>query len=239
MGNENYGKQYQDPLQAQLQGEGQGQLEGQGQAQLGLQAQGQGEGQGQGQGQYESSTSLNGNGNLNLDGNGNLNLDGNGNFNTNENHNATCTDVSVNVDVSASITPLIGDTTDGIVLYMPQTFEDGAISGNGNQIALDQINSLVANTTADGNWVSNWDSTSTLSASNSGDAHAGDAIQGALATGELQAATSTAASVDAFTQSIVLGANIQSNSFNTTIAGGNQDTHVGDITSGASGHGHV
>ena len=228
-----YGNQNQDPLQAQLQAEGQGQ----GQAQLGLQAQGQG--QGEGQGQYESSTSLNGNGNgnLNLDGNGNLNA--NADYNTNENHNVTCTDVSVNVDVSACITPLIGDTTDGIVLYMPQTFEDGAIAGNGNQIALDQINSLVANTTADCNSVSGWDSTSTLSASNYGDAHAGDAIQGALSSGEVQANTSIAATVDAFTQSIVLGANLQNNSFTATIAGGDQTTHVGDITSGASGHGHV
>ena len=50
--------------------------------------------------------------------------------------------------------------------------------------------------------------------------HAGDAIQGDLSTGALTANTSAAATVDAFTQSIVLGANLQNNSFTATIAGG-------------------
>ena len=47
----------------------------------------------------------------------------------------------------------------------------------------------------------------------------GDINQGALATGELQGATSAAANVDAFTQSIVLGANIQNNSFTLSVVG--------------------
>ena len=136
------------------------------------------------------------------------------------NYNITCTDVSVNVsvDVSACVTPLIGDTSDGFVLYMPQTI-DQYIGSNGNEIALDQINSLVANTTADCNSVSNTDGTFSASAYNDGSAHAGDAIQGDLATGAMTANTSTAATVDAFTQSIVLGANLQNNSFTATIAG--------------------
>jgi hypothetical protein len=140
------------------------------------------------------------------------------------------------VDVSACVTPLIGDTSDSIVLYMPSQDFSQSITGNGAEIALDQINSLVANTSADCNSVSNWDSSFSGSASNSGDAHAGDAIQGDLASGVNTANTSTAATVDAFTQSIVLGANLQNNSFTATIAGTSQETHVGDISSGVAHH---
>jgi hypothetical protein len=65
--------------------------------------------------------------------------------------------------------------------------------------------------------------------------HVGDISQGDLATGQLQGATSAAATVDAFTQSIVLGANIQNNSFTLALTGG--DSHVSAIDTGG-GHSH-
>ena len=59
--------------------------------------------------------------------------------------------------------------------------------------------------------------------------HVGDISQGDLATGQLQGATSAAATVDAFTQSIVLGANIQNNSFTLTLTGGDFHVSAADI----------
>jgi hypothetical protein len=139
--------------------------------------------------------------------------------------------------VSATVTPLIGET-DGqsFVLYMPQEISQALT--NGNEIALDQINALTANNSACGNDVyqSDWSSFNGNTV-NAGEAHAGDAIQGALASGAMTASTSSSAAIDAFTQSIVLGANLQNNSFTTTIAGHDQTTHVGDISTGG-GHGH-
>ena len=45
----------------------------------------------------------------------------------------------------------------------------------------------------------------------------------------MTANTSAAATIDAFTQSIVLGANLQNNSFTATIAGHDQTTTAGEI----------
>jgi len=50
-------------------------------------------------------------------------------------------------------------------------------------------------------------------------------------------ATSSGA-IDAFTQSIVLGSNLQNNSFTATIAGNDQSTTVGSIHDGGHG-GHA
>jgi len=236
-----------DPLQAQLQAqaEAQAQLEAQLQAQLQGQHQGQGQYQGQGenQNQYQSSenANLNGNGNLNgnLNGNENYNANGNenynanGNSNANENVNVNETSVSVHVDVQACVTPLISaDGNEGSIIYIPQTFNqsiDWDQDGNGGggaqtEVALDQINSLVANNEA--SCIHNSDgSTAWLSAENTGNASvAGGIAQGDLSTGALTANTSAAATADAFTQSIVLGANLQNNSFSATIAG--HDSHV-------------
>ena len=155
------------------------------------------------------------------------------NTNVNANYNVTSTDVSVHVDVSASVTPLIGDTSGGsFVLYMPQDIAQ-SISQNGNEIALDQINALTANNYADGNEVyQSANSSFNDNHTSAGEVHAGDAIQGALASGAMTANTSSSATIDAFTQSIVLGANLQNNSFTATIAGHDQTTHVGDISVG-------
>jgi hypothetical protein len=240
------GGKYEDPLQAQAQAEAQAQLEAQ------LQAQGQGQHQGQGQYQSSESDNFNGNGNLNGNGNfnGNANLNGNGNFNgnanlnanENDNHNANCntnenvnfnsTCVDVKVDVSASVTPIVGENNEGSVINIPQTFNqyiDWSQNGDGGggaqtEIALDQINSLVASNSASDIHNSDW-SHACATADNSGDASVqGGIAQGDLSTGALTANTSTNATADAFTQSIVLGANLQNNSFSATVAG--HDSHV-------------
>jgi hypothetical protein len=141
--------------------------------------------------------------------------------------------VDVKVDVQACVTPLISaDGNDGSIVFIPQSFNqqiDWGQTGNGDggaqtEIALDQINSLVANNEASCIHNSDWSSAWT-SAENSGDASvAGGITQGDLSTGALTANTSTAATADAFTQSIVLGANLQNNTFSATIAG--HDSHV-------------
>jgi hypothetical protein len=82
---------------------------------------------------------------------------------------------------------------------------------------------------------SDYSSVSGSGASESGGIHVGDISQGDLATGQLQGATSAAATVDAFTQSIVLGANIQNNSFTLALTGG--DSHV-SATDIGGGHSH-
>ena len=64
-------------------------------------------------------------------------------------------------------------------------------------------------------------------ASETGGVNVGDISQGDLATGQLQGATSAAATVDAFTQSIVLGANIQNNSFTLAITGADSTVTAG------------
>jgi hypothetical protein len=210
------------------------------------QAQGQGEGQGQlslqGQGQAQAQIAadlngnLNGNGNGNLNGNGNFNADGNLNGNLNDNVNHSTDSVCVDVSVDASITPIIGDLSDTTALYMPQDITQSfAHGGTDTAIALDQINSLVANNSACDVHNSDYSSVYGSGASEGGTIHVGDISQGDLATGQLQGTTSAAATVDAFTQSIVLGANIQNNSFTLTLTGG--DSHVSAIDTGGS-HSH-
>jgi hypothetical protein len=119
---------------------------------------------------------------------------------------------------------------------MPQDIAQSfTAGGTDTAISLDQINSLVANNSACDLHNSDYSSVSGSGASESGGIHVGDISQGDLATGQLQGATSAAATVDAFTQSIVLGANIQNNSFTLALTGG--DSHVSAADMG--GHGHT
>ena len=196
----------------QNQDQGQGQGEGQGQLSL------QGQGQAQAQIAADLNGNLNGNGNGNLNGNGNFNADGNLNGNLNDNVNHNTDTVCVDVSVDASVTPLIGDLSDATALYMPQDIAQSfTAGGTDTAIALDQINSLVANNLAP---ESTTPIIQRLPGSGATDpALASNISQGDLATGQLQGATSAAATVDAFTQSIVLGANIQNNSFTLAITG--------------------
>jgi hypothetical protein len=207
----------------QNQDQGQGQGEGQGQLSL------QGQGQAQAQVAADLNGNLNGNGNGNLNGNGNFNADGNlnGNLNDNVNHNSDT--VCVDVSVDATVTPLIGDLSDATALYMPQDISQNFnAGGTDTAIALDQINSLVANNSAQDLHNSDHSSMWGSGASEGGNVQVGDITQGALSTGELQGATSAAATVDAFTQSIVLGANIQNNSFTLAITGHDSTVTAGD-----------
>ena len=127
----------------QNQDQGQGQGEGQGQLSL------QGQGQAQAQIAADLNGNLNGNGNGNLNGNGNFNADGNLNGNLNDNVNHNTDTVCVDVSVDASVTPLIGDLSDATALYMPQDISQSfTAGGTDTAIALDQINSLVANNSA-------------------------------------------------------------------------------------------
>jgi hypothetical protein len=190
------------------------------------QGQGQGEGQGQlslqGQGQAQAQIAADFNGNLN------------GNINANINHSSDT--VSVDVSVDGNITPLIGDLSDATALYMPQNIDQTfTAGGTDTAISLDQINSLVANNSAQDLHNSDHSSMWASGATETGGITVGDISQGALATGQLQGATSAAATVDAFTQSIVLGANIQNNSFTLALTGG--DSHVSAADMG--GHGHT
>ena len=208
------------------QNQDQGQGEGQGQLSL------QGQGQAQAQIAADLNGNLNGNGNGNLNGNGNFNADGNLNGNLNDNVNHNTDTVCVDVSVDASVTPLIGDLSDATALYMPQDIAQSfTAGGTDTAIALDQINSLVANNTAQDLHNSDHSSMWGSGATESGAVDVGDISQGALATGQLQGATSATATVDAFTQSIVLGANIQNNSFTLAITG-----HESTVTAGDAGH---
>jgi hypothetical protein len=205
------------PFQLQAEGQGQGQLEGQGQGEL------------QGQGQYQSALDAN------LNGNGNLNE----NFNTDA---ATAVaqatsevDVQVDVAVAASLTPAIDLNIgpDSSLLYMPQEWSQ-TISGGvtATEIALDQVNSLIANNSSDGNSVSNTGSGmfdhDHLGNGVSADASASSGDWAAGSTGSDSATASPSATLDAFTQSIVLGANIQYNNFNTSVVGHDNITTSGD-----------
>ena len=193
------------------------------------QDQGQGQGQAQAQIAADLNGNLNGNGNGNVNGNGNLNVDGNLNGNLNDNVNHNTDSVSVDVSVDAGITPLIGGLSDATALSLPQDISQSfAHGGTDTAIALDQINSLVADNSACGVWNSDGSHVSNSGATEGGSVQVGDVTQGALATGQLQGATSAAATVDAFTQSIVLGANIQNNSFTLTITGHDSAVTAGD-----------
>jgi hypothetical protein len=212
-----------DQLQAPLQGEGQGQGEAQGQIQAALDA--------------------------NLNGNDNHNANTNTNYDSSVASATSNVNVDISADLKpASITDSNNDgsfntieishtTTweqgsqdladalnhfnngDGSLMFMPQTVEQSFSGGSTNTaIAMDQVNSLVANNNA-----------SDISLSNSGDHlfggdHIGNGANGGSALadvgdGATSATAGATAQLDAFTQSIVLGANIQYNNFNTSVVG--------------------
>jgi len=132
------------------------------------------------------------------------------------------------------------DNSDGSLLFMPQTFtQDFAGGGTDTAIAMDQVNSLVSNGTATGDYVSD-NATGSFDHNSLGDsANGGTATEtnGPISSDASWTDTATAgvnSTLDAFTQSIVLGANIQYNNFNTTIAGHDSITAGGDVHSGHS-----
>jgi hypothetical protein len=234
----------------------QAQLEAQAQAQGELQAQAQGQGQGehQSQSQHQSSENCNLNGNVNCDSNSNDNS--NCNFNANVNYNSTsvCVDVKVDAQVSESQQAPAIDMSclkidmpcnEGIVNLMPENIYQ-TISGDGegaNNVVfnVDQVNNLVSNGYASG--ITNGESATvscleggdTVGVGNSGSFSDWDGAVG-NATGNGNAFAQSldhAGAVDAISQSIVLGANVQLN--NMTFTG--HDSVVADHGSTADHHG--
>jgi hypothetical protein len=234
----------------------QAQLEAQAQAQGELQAQAQGQGQGehQSQSQHQSSENCNTNGNINC--NSDSNDNSNCNFNANVNYNSTsvCVDVKVDAQVSdaqqasaidMSHLDICAPNNEGIINLMPENIYQ-TISGDGagaNNVVfnLDQVNNLVSNGEASNISNGSWASVSNLSGGDSvgiGNAGHGSDFTGQVgnATGDGNAFTQSldhAGAVDALSQSIVLGANVQLN--NLTFSG--HDSVVADHGSTADHHG--
>jgi len=245
---------HQDPKDNDLQK----QLEVQAQAQGELQAQAEGQAQGQGehqsQSQHQDSENCNLNGNVNCDSNSNDNSNCNYNANVNYNSTSVCVDVKVDAQVCESQQAPAIDMSclkidmpcnEGIVNLMPENIYQ-TISGDGNNannvvFNLDQVNNLVSNgevsSISNGDWaqVSCLSGGDTVGIGNSGSFSDWDGKVGS-ANGDGAAFTQSlagAGAVDAITQSIVLGANVQLN--NLTFTG--HDSVVADHGSTADHHG--
>ena len=213
------------------------QLQAQAQAQGELQAQLQGQGQGQGQGQSQSqeSSNCNLNGNVNCDSNSNDNSNCNYNANVNYSSTSVCVDVKVSDQICESPQQAAIDMSclkidmpcnDGIVNLMPENIYQ-TINGTGdyaNNVTfnLDQVNNMVSNGYVSG--VSNGDcaEVSCLSGGNTvGIGNHGGDWDGSVGSHNGDGASFTqsldhAGAVDAISQSIVLGANVQLNNLTFT-----------------------
>jgi len=221
------------------------QLQAQAQAQGELQAQLQGQGQGQGQGQSQSqeSSNCNLNGNVNCDSNSNDNSNCNYNANVNYSSTSVCVDVKVSDQICESPQQAAIDMSclkidmpcnDGIVNLMPENIYQ-TINGTGdyaNNVTfnLDQVNNMVSN--GDCAEVSCLSGGNTVGIGNS--SYFGGDWDGKVgsANGDGAAFTQSldhAGSVDAISQSIVLGSNVQLN--NLTFTG--HDSVVADHGSSA------
>ena len=234
-----------DDLQKQLQAQLQGQAE--------LQAQGQAQGQGehQSQSQHQDSSNCNVNGNLNCDTNANENANCNINANYNTSSTTVCVDVKVSDQICESPQQAAIDMSclkidmpcnEGIVNLMPeniyQTINGTGEGANNVVFNLDQVNNLVSNGSVSD--VSNGD-LATVSCLSGGDttgigndSYLGGSWDGKVGSGNGDGAAFTqsldsAGSVDAISQSIVLGANVQLN--NLTFTG--HDSVVADHGSSA------
>src|SRR5690242_7481700 len=213
------------------------QLQAQAQAQGELQAQLQGQGQGQGQGQAQSqeSSNCNLNGNVNCDSNSNDNSNCNYNANVNYSSTSVCVDVKVSDQICESPQQAAIDMSclkidmpcnEGIVNLMPENIYQ-TINGTGdgaNNIVfnLDQVNNLVSNGEAYN--ISNGDCaqvTGLTGGNTVGIGNGGDEWDGKVGSGNGDGAAFSqsldhAGAVDAISQSIVLGANVQLNNLTFT-----------------------
>ncbi len=212
------------------------------------QAQGQGQGEGQSQCQTQSSDNCNVNGNLNCNSNANDNANCNVNANYNTSSTTVCVDVKVSDQVSESPQQAAIDMShldicapnnDGIINLMPENIYQ-TISGDGdgaNNVVfnLDQVNNLVSNGSAHD--ISNG-GYATVSSLYGGDVNGignhGNQWEGDVGSHNGDGAAFSqsldhAGAVDAISQSIVLGANVQLN--NLTFTG--HDSVVADHGSSA------
>ena len=231
-----------DDLQKQLQAQLQGQAE--------LQAQGQVQGQGehQSQSQHQDSSNCNVNGNLNCDTNANENANCNINANYNTSSTTVCVDVKVSDQICESPQQAAIDMSclkidmpcnEGIVNLMPeniyQTINGTGEGANNVVFNLDQVNNLVSNGDAYNIQNGNSATVSNLSGGNvDGIGNIGNDWDGKVGGGNGDGAAFSqsldhAGAVDAISQSIVLGANVQLN--NLTFTG--HDSVVADHGSSA------
>jgi hypothetical protein len=191
------------------------QLEAQAQAQGELQAQAQGQGQGEGQSQCQtqSSDNCNVNGNLNCDTNANDNANCNVNANYNTSSTTVCVDVKVSDQVCESPQQAAIDMShldicapgnQGIINLMPeniyQTINGTGDGANNVVFNLDQVNNLVSN--------------GQVSCVSNGLGATVDNLSGDGAS--FTQSLDHAGAVDAISQSIVLGANVQLNNLTFT-----------------------
>lgn len=139
----------------------------------------------------------------------------NGSFDNTWNTTTTTISTSIANDISHAFNGY--DNVGGTTLVMPEDISQ-SLSGSANSlaIALDQVNELVSNNSANHDWVQN--SASDAIDSHDLSANGGDANHNA-GTDNMSSNASGAANLDAFTQSIVLGANLQNNSFSLTVSG--------------------
>jgi len=255
----------QGQLQGQGQGEAQGQGQHQSQSSWDANLNGNGNGNlnGNGNGNLNGNGNFNADANLNanLDANhnANANFDANGNLNLNTNVNtdiASSTAIAVADAVSNGVTQGglidfanldLGHLSGGLFNIVDNNSQSGQFNFN-----LDQVNSLVANNYLDHASVS-YEAGS--SGSSEGHDHssapgfsmtatidgAGNHASAAANAGDLgtagTASVSTALTQSAFTQNIVMGANIQFNSLTLTNVGGDSSTSTS--VGAASDHMHM
>ena len=251
--------------QLDLQGQGQGQGQGQAQDEAQYAAQGVSQAVSDQSSNSNGNLNGNGNGNLNGTGNFNTNdnhLDNslsNGVSKSVDNavNNTVTVDVSVTADVNASTPPVDNSINithlDGILFQMPETVTQ-YVNGDGNNSIFDlnQVNNLVSDGHLDSPSVSfsvdgalsSYDSglpSSVFSMSASaagGTASADNATISSHDSSPITATTDASAPVtmDAFTQSIVMGANIQFNSASFNVVGHDSITTDGGAAMGSHGH---
>lgn len=235
--------------QLQAQAQGQGQLQGQGQGQ------GQWQYAGVSAESANANQNGNENGNSSANGNlnGNLNVDANlnGNLNANVNANVVKVDVDVKVDLSAEYAPPVDD--DIIDIDHIGYFEEGIVMpdavsqvlGCGNNFNIDQVSNLTDNdrlespsvsysnaglaadccygaADAAGDFKMTATATGGTATSNVGDITGDDGAFGGIGA----AAASATLTQEAFTQHIAMGANIQFNSIDQTVVGGNLEDAI-------------
>jgi hypothetical protein len=237
------------PAQLQAQLQGQGQLQGQAQGQAQGQGQGQWQYAGvtseSANCNVNGNENGNWNGNENLNGNLNANENLNGNLNANINENIVRVDVDVKVDLTASLAPPTDN--DAIDIDHIGFFEEGIVMPDvvsqsvecGNNFNIDQVSNLTDNDTLAHPSVSYNNagieaaccrgaadaagdfSMSTKAEGGTASSSVGDIMgdDGSFA-GIGAAAANATLTQEAFTQHIAMGANIQFNSIDQTVVGG-------------------
>ncbi|MBS0524423.1 MAG: hypothetical protein JSS04_12420, partial [Proteobacteria bacterium] len=254
------GLQGQGQGQGQAQGQSEAQTAAQAVAQYASDANANGNLNGNGNGNGNLNLNGNGNGNENVNANCDTNslsnhLDNavsNTDLNNVANHVDNCVTTAVNVDVSIDLSGLdlkpqidnsvSGDFNHGIQFSMPDWVNQAQNGCGGNAMFnLDQVNNLVANNGLEsasvnfgGGQLGDGSVFSQIATAEGGCAATiGAAVAHDSSPGTVSASADAPITQDAFTQSIVMGANIQFNSANFNVVG--HDSVTTDL-SGVGGH---